>query len=119
MKTRLLKAKAKQVLEMLVNGTSHFGQTIEITKKHVLIDGVIVQDTSPEIKIEIHGDCEQLETASGDVAIQGSANTIKTMSGDVDCADVYGPVSTMSGDVKCKDVHGSVSTMSGDIRKGL
>lgn len=111
-----LSAQAKEVVEMKINGKDYFGRSIVINGSSVVIDGNVVCDTAPDIKVEILGSCDFLETASGDVSVKEAAQTIKTMSGDVTCGAVYGPISTMSGDVNCGDVSGHVSTMSGDIR---
>lgn len=116
----LLNANAKEVVEMKINGKSFFGRNISITHNNITIDGVTNIEATPNIKVEILGSCDSIESASGDVVVHGAAQKIKTMSGDVTCESVFGPVSTMSGDVKCGDVSGSVSTMSGDIKnKGV
>lgn len=116
----LLNANAKEVVEMKINGKSFFGQNISITQNSITIDGVTSIEVTPNIKVEVLGSCDSIESASGDVVVHGAAQKIKTMSGDVTCENVFGPVSTMSGDVKCGDVSGSVSTMSGDIKnKGV
>ena len=112
----LLNANAKEVVEMKINGKSFFGRNISITQNSITIDGVTNIEATPNIKVEILGSCDSIESASGDVVVHGAAQKIKTMSGDVTCESVFGPVSTMSGDVKCGDVSGSVSTMSGDIK---
>lgn len=109
-----LKAQAKEVIEMKVNGNSYFGRNIVINGS-VVIDGNVVCKTTPQIKVEIMGACDYIETASGDVTVKGAAQTVKTMSGDVNCGPVYGPVNTMSGDVQCGPITGPVSTISGDI----
>lgn len=110
-----LNIKSKQVTEMKINGKSYFGSSVIINGNSVVIDGNAVIQTEPNIKVEIIGECESVETSSGDVTIHGAAQRVKTMSGDVSCSSVYGPVSTMSGDVTCGDISDSVSTMSGDI----
>lgn len=109
-----LKAQAKEVIEMKVSGNSYFGRNIVINGS-VVIDGNVVCKTTPQIKVEIMGACDFVETASGDVTVKEAVQTVKTMSGDVNCGPVYGPVNTMSGDVQCGPITGPVSTMSGDI----
>lgn len=111
----LLNAKSKEVVEMKINGKSFFGRNITITQNSITTDGVTSIEVTPNIKVEILGSCDSIDSTSGDVVVHGAAQIIKTMSGDVTCESVFGPVSTMSGDVKCGDVSGSVSTMSGDI----
>lgn len=101
---------------MKINGKSFFGRSISITRNNITIDGVTNIDVTPEIKVEVFGGCNSIDSASGDVVVHGSVQAIETMSGDVTCENVYGPVSTMSGDVRCGDISGSVSTMSGDIK---
>ena len=67
------------------------------------------------VKIEIHGNVEQLSTVSGDVSVSGDVGNISTATGDIRCQSVRGSVSTASGDIRCGSIGGSVSTMSGDI----
>lgn len=110
-----LNANAKEVVEMKINGRSFFGRNITMTKSGINIDGVLVGETSPNIKVEILGSCDSITTASGDIVVKEAAKKINTMSGDIECGAVYGNVETMSGDVKCGDITGSVKTMSGDI----
>jgi len=114
--SKLLNATSKEVVEMKINGISYFGRNVTVSKTSVIIDDREVIENTPEIKIEILGGCDSVETATGDVVVHGPSKTVKTMSGDVVCESVFGPVSTMSGDVKCGDISGHVSTMSGDIR---
>ena len=110
----LLNVIAKKIIEMKINGKSFFGRNI-IVNGNISIDGVVVAENTPVIKLEILGECESVSTMSGDVVVHGAAKTINTKSGDVDCHSVFGNVSTMSGDVTCSDITGSVSTMSGDV----
>jgi hypothetical protein len=101
--------------EVQVNGKSFFGRSVVINGSSVVIDGKAVSDLEPNIKVEVFGSCESVNTTSGYVHIKEAAQQVKTMSGDVVCGNIFGNVSTMSGDVKCNDISGSVSTMSGDI----
>lgn len=111
-----LNAKAKEVIEMKINGQSFFGQNVTVSRTSIVIDGVEVMENTPKIQIEILGGCEFVSTTSGDIIVQESAQEIKTVSGDIECGNVIGSVSSVSGDVKCGDVSGHISTMSGDIR---
>ena len=112
----LMKAIAKDVLEMKINGKSFFGRNIVIGKNSIVIDGNKTLDNTPVINVEILGSCDSISTMSGDVIVNEAAKSISTQSGDVECGAVYGNVTTMSGDVKCGDISRSVKTMSGDIR---
>lgn len=115
MPNEFLNITTSNVGEVKINGKSYFGKNVVINGSAVTIDGNAVSEVEPNIKVEILGACEAVNTTSGDIHIKDAAQQVKTMSGDITCGNVYGNVSTMSGDVKCGDVSGSVSTMSGDI----
>lgn len=102
---------------IVIDGREFRGKNISITGKKVIVDGV-EQDGEliGDVKIDIHGDVEKIDSGSGSVTVSGSCGTVQTMSGDVECGNVSGNVKTMSGDVTCGSIGGSVSTMSGDIR---
>jgi hypothetical protein len=73
--------------------------------------------TSPLLEITVRGDCERVETSSGNATVQGNCESVKTMSGDATVeGKCKGSISTMSGSVQCGNVGGSVSTMSGSVR---
>lgn len=110
-----LNITTNNVGEVKINGKSYFGRSVVINGTSVTVDGNTVSGLEPNIKVEILGSCESVNTTSGDIHIKESAQQVKTMSGDVTCGPVFGNVSTMSGNVKCGDISGSVSTMSGDI----
>lgn len=53
-----------------------------------------------EIKIEIHGDVNNVETVSADVVVSGNVQNVKTVSGDVKVfGDVTSNIKTISGDI--------------------
>lgn len=99
-----------------INGREFSGHNIRLDGNKVVVDGVIQDgELVGDIKIDIHGDVERLDSGSGDVTISGSCGVVQTMSGDVECGDVSGNIKTMSGDVTCGAVGGRINTMSGDI----
>lgn len=99
-----------------IDGRDFVGRSITINGDKVVVDGVEQSGSLVgPISIEVHGNCEQLDTTSGSVTVSGSCGRVKTMSGDVRCGDVTGDIGTMSGDVTCGKVGGNVKTMSGDI----
>lgn len=102
---------------IIIDGREFAGQNISINGNKVTVDGV-VQDGElvGDIRIEIYGDVDHIDSGSGDVTVSGSAGTVSTMSGSVECGSVGGFVKTMSGNVTCGAVTGSVSTMSGNVR---
>lgn len=104
--------------KVVIDGRDFVAGDISIEGGRVTIDGVEQADRLVgDVNIEVHGDVETLENASGRVVAQ-SVGTIKTLSAYVKCGDVSGSIKTMSGDVTCGKVGGSVSTMSGDINHG-
>jgi hypothetical protein len=119
-----------------INGKTFRGNSIQISKGSVIIDGEFQETDEKIINITVEGNIENLETdytnqikitgdvgrvksSSGDVDIVGNVNgPINSSSGDIEIdGNVIGDVETSSGDVKCKDVTGSVKTKSGDIKK--
>lgn len=102
-----------------INGLHYTGHNISINGARVVIDGV-TQDAilTRVVNVNVVGNCESIESASGQVMVQGTVGRILTGSGDVTCGDVSGSVQTGSGDVTCDAVAGSVRTGSGDIRHG-
>lgn len=107
------------VSSLTVNGTTYFGNSIQISNGRVLVDGKEVADHagSPKIEVNIHGDVDTIEAGSGDVRVNGNAGVIRTGSGDVECRDVAGTVTTGSGNVRCSAIAGNASTGSGNIRR--
>jgi len=97
---------------VVVNGKEYAGKTVELK---IVVDGEDVGIcVDKEINIEVHGDVDEIHTASGDVKAN-NVGKVKTVSGDVHCDDVSGDVTTVSGDVKANSIHGKVKTISGDI----
>ncbi|GAB1077712.1 MAG: hypothetical protein SAqTSB_38500 [Shewanella algae] len=100
---------------VVINGHSYSGRSIQICGDQVLIDGAPQQGgLVGNVTVTINGDVESLMTGSGDVNAL-SVNHISTGSGDVTCGDVTGSITTGSGDVECGSVSGSVTTISGAI----
>lgn len=71
-----------------------------------------------DIKINISGNVEKVETNTGDVQCE-SAGSVNTTTGDVKANTITGNVKTSTGDVTAKDIHGSVKTSTGDISKSF
>lgn len=118
---RRAKIRVKSGPTCTVNGVEVSGQNITIEGNQVFVDGKPVEvEQQKQITITINGDCDSVETTSGDVTVSGVAGSVKTMSGDVDVvgsSGIKGSVKTMSGDVSANGtIGGNVSTMSGDIR---
>lgn len=89
--------KSKNNSTIIVDGQSYTGKEAEL---RMFVDGVQQAGTfSGIIKIEVHGDCEEVETMSGSVHISGDAGRVETMSGAIRCGKVSGRVNTMSGDI--------------------
>jgi len=99
-----------------INGVSYSGKDIVINENGVMIDGVQQSQTlGCTIEVKVEGDCDSVQTASGDVECK-VAGKVQTASGDVHVSGhVNGNIQTASGDVNTDEVAGSVKTMSGDI----
>lgn len=118
---RRAKIRVKSGSTCIVNGVEFSGRDITVEGNQVFVDGKLVEvEQQKQITITINGDCDSVETTSGDVTVSGVAGSVKTMSGDVDVvgpSGIEGSVKTMSGDVTANGtIGGNVSTMSGDIR---
>ena len=112
--------KVKSGSTCVINGVEFSGRDITVQGNQVFVDGKPVEvEQQKQITITINGDCDSVETTSGDVTVSGVSGSVKTMSGDVDVVDsgITGSVKTMSSDVTANGtIGGNVSTMSGDIR---
>lgn len=112
-----LKTIFKSTGSVTIDGKSFRGRHVEIIDDLVIVNGVKQEGSLVgQISVTVHGDVEQLTTASGDVTVTGDCRGVTTTSGDVHCGDVAGEVRTVSGDVTCKQVMGNVRTVSGDVR---
>ena len=99
-----------------INGKRFKGKNVTIINNEVYIDNVKQNVYEQQIKIVIEGNCEVVETQSGDVVIQGRSHTITTSNGNVNAFMVSGDITTVNGNVTCKDVSGSVKTVNGSIQ---
>lgn len=87
-----------------INGKSYQGQNVSVVNNKVFVDGVEVTDNevvkAKEIKIEVYGDVNQVETVSGDIIVSGNVENVKTVSGDVKVfGSVTSNIKTVSGDI--------------------
>jgi cytoskeletal protein CcmA (bactofilin family) len=125
---------------VIINGKTYSGgRSISVINNRVFIDGKEVTDDSiseqKEINITVNGnvdslkvdacnqvqvtgDCQRVETASGSVRVGGSVGgKVESSSGSIQISGpVTGDVESMSGSVHCGNVAGRVKTMSGSIR---
>lgn len=112
-----LRALFKSTGSVTIDGKSFRGRHVEIIDDLVIVNGVTQEGSLVgPVSVTVHGDVEQLTTASGDVTVTGDCGGVTTTSGDVRCGDVAGEVRTVSGDVICKQVMGNVRTVSGDVK---
>ena len=114
------KIKMKTGATCVINGLDVAGNSITINGNQVFVDGVQIEiPEQKQISIVVNGECDRVDTTSGDVTVHGNTGDVKTMSGDVTLrtGSISGSVSTMSGDVTCGGgILGNVKTMSGDIK---
>ena len=104
--------------KVVINGKHYTGNNVVVTDQHIIIDGQVIESSQiPDIRIEVHGDAESIESTSGKIIIHGNAGNTKTVSGDVACGNVINTVTTTSGDVSCKNIGGNVRTVSGNVHK--
>lgn len=105
--------------KVVINGVEYSGSNININSSgSVTIDGSIVSTVSDKvINIVVQGDCDSVDTSSGDIKVWGNVNgNVNASSGDIDVeGDVKGNVNTSSGDVHADKIYGRTSTISGDI----
>lgn len=100
-----------------INGKTYTGSSIQISNNKVVIDGKEIEDESRTVIVNITGDVDRVDTASGDVNVTGNVNSVESTSGDIEIGgNVDGNVKSTSGDVSVKgSISGNVSTISGDI----
>jgi hypothetical protein len=113
--------RVKQGSSIIINGQVVSGSDVIISGNNTIVhvDGKeVTYPQSPTLHIEIRGNVDNVNTASGDITIHGQVNgNVDTASGDVRCGNVGGNVDTASGDVSCGNVSGNVETVSGDIHR--
>lgn len=103
---------ASTIIGTVSGRVTYNGRTINIpqSSRMELVDGQILingkpfeqynEADCPIIKIELTGNVESIETASGDVTVNGDVRYAKTMSGGVTCDNIKGNCSTMSGAIR-------------------
>ena len=100
-----------------INNKTFRGNNITITDNKVMIDGKDVTPDAKTINIVVEDSIQSIKAdVCETITVYGNCNKVDTMSGDVECRDVTGNVKTMSGDVDAHSIGGSVQTMSGDIK---
>lgn len=99
-----------------INGKRYQGDSIQIIRQRVTVNGVDVTPEAKHITVEVLGNVGNLQVDHCPmVKVTGSAGMLRTMSGDIHCGDVHGGVVTVSGDVTCGSVTGDVGTVAGDV----
>lgn len=102
-----------------INGNNYSGSNVVISNGKVTIDGQLQTDSfAGDIRINISGNVEKVETNTGDVQCE-SAGSVNTSTGDVKANSITGNVKTSTGDVSAKIIHGSVKTSTGDVSKSF
>ena len=87
---------------IVIDGRTFDGKNIELKP---FIDGKEVPGgtLSGSIKIEINGNCGDIDTMNGDVHVKGHCHSIETVNGDVVVgAKPLGSVTTVNGDIDLK-----------------
>ena len=111
------KIKNSIMSNIIINGKSFTGRSININKNKIIIDCVDVTPEMKQITIQITGDIDKLYADFCDkIMFNGNINNIDTVSADIECKDVKGRIRTSSGDIECGNIGGDVQTMSGDIK---
>ena len=106
-----------------INGKTYKGKNIQVNNGKVIIDGVVQKADGKDeiltgdITIVVNGNCDSVESDSGDIVINGDAKAVSSSNGDITISkDVKGNVSTSNGDVDVKgQIAGNVTTSNGDI----
>jgi len=121
-----------------INGDSIItGKNMSIINDDIYIDGVKINvkdlkeinvtiigdveklDIAACKSITINGNCNKIDTISGNVKVEGYVkDKVGTTSGNINVrGNIGGNVDTISGDVTASTIMGKCSTMSGDIKK--
>ncbi|AYV86523.1 MAG: hypothetical protein Sylvanvirus2_19 [Sylvanvirus sp.] len=112
-----------------INDHVYRGRSIQINNNEVIVDGVVVSNSSyPQenrhirtvftpITIHVTGDADQVTTSNGIIHVQGNANHVKSTNGSIEIGNsVSGSISTTNGNVSAKHITGPTSTVNGRIR---
>ena len=103
-----------------INGTEFRGKSIEIVGGKVIVDGLPRGiNLGYDIRIEVNGDVDHIDTGIGNIHCKNVGGNIKTSTGDVYATNVTGNITTGSGDVHCDVISGDVKTGSGDIHSNV
>jgi hypothetical protein len=96
-----LRFKQKSGGGVVIDGKRFQGQNVSITASgKVIIDGVEQEGSLiNDIKIDVIGDVDLIETTNGDITVQGSVDIVETVNGDVQASSITGKIRTVNGDI--------------------
>lgn len=105
-----------RAVDVLINGIKQIGKKLVITKDDIILDDHSLNISDRQIKIEIFGNANSVETVNGDIIVNGDVvGDVESVNGSITCRDVTKNITTVSGDVRTHSVSGKVSTVNGDI----
>ena len=88
----------------------------QVSNKTIMVNEHSIRITDPVVNVYVNGNCNSIDTASGDIDIKGDAYKVNTVSADITCNNISCSCSTISGDINVKGrIAGNCSTLSGDI----
>lgn len=110
-----------QFLSIVGNGQTRVSiNGVDITpangnKEFVVIVGDKTYNFTGDVRVEVRGDCGNINATSANINVSGDGGNIKTSSGNVTCGNVTGKVESNAGTIKCGNIGGNVSTTSGSV----
>lgn len=107
--------------EITINGKVYRNVSghMEVTDKGIFVNGKPIEEwgEAPVVKIELHGNVENIISENADVEVKGNATSVNTKNGNIGIGgDVLGNVDTKNGNVSISGkVEGDVTTKNGNI----
>lgn len=111
-----------QFLSIVGNSQNRvFINGVEVTptngsKEFIVIVGDKTYNFTGDVRVEVRGDCGNINATSANINVSGDCGNIKTTSGNVNCGNVTGKVEITNGNVNGRNIGGNVSTTSGSVK---
>ena len=101
---------------MVINGT-RYTSVMKLTI-HTSNEEFNPEEKYVDLCLNVEGDCEEVSTTSGRIAISGKCDKARSTSGSIDIGKDCKDASTTSGSIKVKgNITGRCSTVSGSIKR--
>lgn len=84
-----------------IDGKVFHGNNVTISSGgKVIVDGVEQEGSLiNDIRIDIIGDVDTIETTNGDITVSGNVDKVETVNGDIQASSITGKIRTVNGDI--------------------